>query len=111
MTNISTNTKYDAKEKSYKLISEEKNILSTVDGEFTNSIRFDGKSYWAYDYQGFPIIKSMKNVLFSDSILRDDLVWMKKGDENLSQRFKVKMEEIQRNDKKLREKNSKIVKK
>jgi hypothetical protein len=53
----------------------------------------------------------MKNILFSDSILRDDLVWMKKGDETLSQRFKVKMEEIQRNDKKLREKNLKINKK
>jgi hypothetical protein len=111
LTNISKNTKFDKKEKSYKLISEEKNILSNVEGEFTNSIRFDGKSYWNYDYDGFPKIRSMKYILFSDSIYRDDLVWMKKGEENLSQRFKVKLEEIQRKEKKLREENLKAIKK
>jgi hypothetical protein len=111
LTNISKNTKFDKKEKSYKLISEEKNILSTVEGEFTNFVKFDGKNYWNYDYDGFPKIKSTKNVLFSDSIYRDDLVWIKKGDENLSQKFKVKLEGIQRRDKKLREENMKAAKK
>lgn len=66
-------------------------------------VKFDGNTYWAYDYDGFPKIKRMKNILFSDSTYRNDLVWMKKGDEELSQRFKIKLEEIQRNDKKLRE--------
>ena len=74
-------------------------------------IRFDGKTYWSYDYDGFPKIKRMKNVLFSDSMYRDDLIWMKKGDENLCQRFKVKLEETQRKDKKLREDNLKPIKK
>lgn len=85
--------------------------MSTVEGEFTNMVRFDGKSYWVYDYDGFPKIKRMKNILDSDSMYRDDLVWIKKGDENLSQRFKVKLEEIQRKDKKLREDNMKAKKK
>lgn len=110
MTLISKNTKYDKKEKSYKLINE-KNIISTVEGEFTNSIGFDGTDYWKYDYDGFPKFKRMNNILFSDSMYRDDLVWMKKGDENLSQRFKVKLEEIQRKDKKLREDYLKPIKK
>lgn len=111
MTTISKNTKFDKKDQSYKLKSEEKDIISTVEGEFTNSIKFDGENYWTYDYDGFPKIKSMNNILFSDSIYRDDLVWMKKGDENLSQRFKVKLEEIQRKDKKSREDNLKLTKK
>jgi hypothetical protein len=110
LTSISKNTKFSKKEENYKLISEEKNILSTVEGEFTNMVKYDGKTYWAYDYDGFPKIKSMDNILFSDSIYRDDLVWIKKGDEDLSQRFKLKLEEIQRNDKKLREGNMKLIK-
>lgn len=49
----------------------------------------------------------MAFTLPSDSTFREDLIWLKNGDEDASQRYKVKLEEIQRNDKKLREQNAK----
>lgn len=69
-------------------------------------MKFDGVTYWEYDYNGFPQLKRMKNTLPSDSMFREDLIWLKKGDEDMSQKFKVKLEEKQREDKKNREKNS-----
>lgn len=48
----------------------------------------------------------MKNTLFSDSMFREDLIWLKKGDQDMAQKFKIKLEEIQRQDKKNREANS-----
>ncbi len=81
--------------------------MTTVDGEFTKDVKFDGVTYWEYDYNGFPQLKRMKNTLLSDSMYREDLIWLKNGDQDMSQKFKVKLEEIQRNDKKLREVNKK----
>lgn len=46
----------------------------------------------------------MKNTLQSDSMFREDLIWLKKGDEDMSQKYKVKLEERQRDDKRNREK-------
>lgn len=42
----------------------------------------------------------------SDSTFREDLYWLKKNNEDLSQVYKIRLEEIQRNDKKSREVNS-----
>lgn len=47
----------------------------------------------------------MKNTLPSDSMFREDLIWLRKGDEDMAQKFKIKLEEKQREDKKHREKN------
>jgi len=69
-------------------------------------VKFDGIAYWEYDYNGFPQLKRMKNTLPSDSMFREDLIWLKKGDEDMSQKFKIILEEKQREDKKNREKNS-----
>lgn len=69
-------------------------------------MKFDGIAYWEYDYNGFPQLKRMKNTLPSDSMFREDLIWLKKGDEDMSQKFKIILEEKQREDKKNREKNS-----
>jgi hypothetical protein len=49
----------------------------------------------------------MSFTLVSDSTFREDLIWWKKKDEDAAQRIKVKLEEIQRQDKKLREANKK----
>jgi len=49
----------------------------------------------------------MAFTLPSDSSFREDIIWWKKEDEDLAQRYKVKLEEIQRKDKKMRENNSK----
>jgi hypothetical protein len=49
----------------------------------------------------------MALTLVSDSTFRDDMYWLKKGDENMAQKFKVKLEEIQRQDKRNRENHRK----
>ncbi len=99
---ISKNTKYDKKEDSYKINDKNKHILSIIEGEFTHDVKFDGESYWSYDDNAYPALRRMAFTLPSDSTFREDLIWWKKGDEDAAQRFKVKLEEIQRSDKKLR---------
>lgn len=49
----------------------------------------------------------MKFTLPSDSSFREDIIYLKLRNEDMSQKTKVLMEEIQRNDRKLREKNNK----
>lgn len=88
------------------MINQEKHVLKTIEGEFIKEVKFDGVTYWEYDYNSFPELKRMKNTLQSDSMFREDLIWLRKGDENMAQKFKVKLEEIQREDKKIREKNN-----
>lgn len=44
----------------------------------------------------------MDFTLPSDSTFREDLVWFKTQDLDMAQKYKVKLEEIQRNDRKLR---------
>lgn len=51
----------------------------------------------------------MDYVLPSDSSKRDDLIKFVNGDETEAQAIKEKYEDIQRNDRKLREKNNKEV--
>jgi hypothetical protein len=78
--------------------------LSSIEGEFTNHLKFDGETYWEYQKYEFPSLRRMAYTLPSDSTFREDLnVWKVDKDEDKAQRLKVKFEEIQRKDKKLRE--------
>jgi hypothetical protein len=45
----------------------------------------------------------MSVILPSDSSFRENMNWLKKGYENMAQKFKFKLEEIQRQDKHNRE--------
>jgi hypothetical protein len=74
-----------------------------VEGEFTNYLRFHGDVFWKLADYTFPKFKRMAFTLPSDCTFREDLNWLKKGDENMAQKYKVKLEEIQRHDRKLRE--------
>jgi hypothetical protein len=105
ITNISKNAKFDKKDNSYSVVNQDKHVLGSVEGEFIKDVKFDGKTYWEYNYDGFPQLKRMGNTLPSDSMFREDLIWLKKSDEDMAQKFKIKLEEKQREDKKLREKN------
>ncbi len=78
-------------------------MLSSIEGEFTSFLKFDGASYWVYDKDAFPQFRRMGYTLPSDSTFREDLNWLKKKDEDAAQRLKIKLEEIQRKDKKNRE--------
>ena len=107
VTLLSKNTKYDKKENAYKISDRDKHILCPIEGEFTQHIKFEGNSYWQFQADAYPALRRMAFTLPSDSTFREDLIWWKKGDEDAAQRYKVKLEEIQRNEKKLREQNSK----
>jgi hypothetical protein len=76
-----------------------------IEGEFTNYLRFHGEVFWKQIDYTFPNFKRMAFTLPSDSTFREDLNWLKKGNEDMAQKFKVKLEEIQRNDRKLRGNN------
>lgn len=103
ITSISKNAKFDKKEKKWEVQDNSKNVISSIEGEFTNHLKFDDKTYWEYKEDVFPPLKRMAFTLPSDSTFREDLIfWMKKDEDN-AQRFKVKLEEIQRKDRKLRE--------
>jgi hypothetical protein len=82
-------------------------VLSSIEGEFTSYLKFDGETIWEYKDSVFPELRRMAFTLPSDSTFREDLNYWKKNDEDQAQRFKVKLEEFQRHDKKLREQNSK----
>lgn len=103
VVNISKNAKFDFKEKSFN-VDISKSILSSVEGEFTTHIKFNEKVYWDYEKCEHPSFRRMHFTLPSDSTFREDINWLRNSDENMAQRAKIKLEEIQRNDKKLRDK-------
>ncbi len=79
-----------------------KNIISHIEGEFSDFITFDNVTYWEYNQYEFPSMRRMSFTLPSDSTFREDIIMLKKGDEDEAQRSKIKLEEIQRYDRKLR---------
>jgi len=107
ITRISNNTKYNKDTKKYTIKDMEKHIISQIEGEFSTYIKFGNDVYWEYSKYQCPAIKRMKNTLPSDSTFREDIIYLKLKDEAMSQKTKVLMEEIQRNDNKLREKQYK----
>ncbi len=104
ITIMSKNSKFDKKEKMYTNVDLSKNILCNIEGEFSNHLKFEGVNFWNYEQCEHPDFKRMSYTLPSDSTFREDLNWLKKGDESMSQKAKIKMEDNQRNDKHLREK-------
>jgi hypothetical protein len=88
-------------------VHKDKHIISNIEGEFTSHLKFDDEIFWEYSQYTFPSFKRMAFTLNSDSTFREDLIWLKKGDENTAQKFKVKLEEQQRREKRLREMNDK----
>ena len=107
ITNISKNSKYDKKDKSYSIVDLDKHVLCSIEGEYSNHIKFDNVFYWEYEKCLHPEFRRMGYTLPSDSTFREDLNWLKTGNEEMSQKTKIKLEDIQRQDKKLREKENK----
>jgi len=97
--------KYDKKKDIYSC--DKKKIISNCEGEWNNFINFDDKTYWEQGNQEFLPIEKQSFTLQSDSTYRDDILLIKHGNLDQAQQAKLNLEEIQRNDKKLREKSSK----
>ena len=97
--------KYDKKKDLYSC--EKKKIISNCEGEWNTFINFDEKPYWEQGNFEFIQMEKQNFTLSSDSFYREDILLMKNGKLDLAQQAKINLEEIQRNDKKLREKLSK----
>lgn len=111
ITNISTNCKLDKKEKIYYPVDSKKNVISDIEGEWSSHIKFGEKIYWDYDQLASPIFRRMRYTLPSDSTFREDSNWLRLENEDMAQKVKIKLEEIQRGDKKLRQAYMKQIKK
>ncbi len=116
ITLISKNSKWNKKLETFSILDMNKNVLSKIEGEFSQYIKFDNVYYWEYEKTYHPEFRRMRYTLPSDSTLREDINWLKHGNglnepsesnESCAQKAKIKLEEIQRNDKKLREKITK----
>ena len=88
-------------------VFDDKGHISYCEGNWIESLSFDGKSvYELNQYKPEPLIRK-KSPLPSDASLRQDVQALIKGDEAESQRWKDLMENVQRNDRKLRDKAKK----
>jgi len=108
VTKISNNAKYVKENNNFSVIDVKKNVICPIEGEFSTYIKFGNDVYWEYSKYLCPPMKRMKYTLPSDSTFREDILFLKLKDEILSQKWKVLLEELQRNDRKLREENQKI---
>ncbi len=104
ITHISKNAKFNCKEKSYSILDINKFPVCSIEGEYSSHIKFDEIILWDIDQIKHPDLKRMNYTLRSDSTFREDIIWLKKGNEDMAQKSKIQLEEIQRGDKKLREK-------
>jgi len=102
ITSISKNSKFDEKSKCYTDVDFNKHVFASIEGEFSCYIKFDDIVYWEYDTCQHPTFYRMYFTLPSDSTFREDLNWLKNKNYDMAQKSKIKLEEIQRNDKKLR---------
>jgi hypothetical protein len=85
--------------------------FGTIEGHWTKSLTIEGVKYW--DREEFPLANYYNSpyILPSDSTFRVDLNYFNKNDEVEAQTWKERMEDIQRNDRKLRENFEKNTKK
>jgi hypothetical protein len=86
-------------------------VLASGEGSILESLDWDGKEYWNFEefaaFRGIPI----ENPLPSDYRFREDLIWLEYGEMDQAQKWKTELEEVQRRDRKLREKKLKEHKK
>lgn len=85
--------------------------LASIVGGIFESIEFDGQEYWNFDSNPVERAVPVENPLPSDYRFREDLLWLEYKDKDKSQAWKLKLEEIQRWDRGLRQEAEKKRKK
>ncbi|CAH0482402.1 unnamed protein product [Peronospora belbahrii] len=78
--------------------------ICDVSGSWLHDLVFDNKTYWSIDkhQSGYMMPYPKEKILASDSRHREDLHYLAAGDLDESQEWKVKLEVLQRADRKLR---------
>lgn len=84
-----------------KHLAKEK-LISTVGGRLFQNIMFDQKVYWHKDMLAAPLHIS-ERVLPSDWLFRDDIMWLKRGNPELSMKWKTHLEDVNREWRKAKE--------
>ena len=76
--------------------------VTEIEGSWIEGLSFDGVRMWDSNVHRPVFHKFMANPLPSDWRYREDLVWLAKGNSEIAQKWKYKIEERQREDRKLR---------
>jgi oxysterol-binding protein-related protein 8 len=78
------------------------NKVSEITGSWLEGLSFDGVKEWDANVHTPIFHKFIKNPLPSDWRYREDLVWLAKGNSEIAQKWKYRIENKQRDDRKLR---------
>ncbi|KRX05845.1 hypothetical protein PPERSA_02377 [Pseudocohnilembus persalinus] len=89
------------------LETEVEKIISKAEGDYKEFLSYDGVKYWNANVQRPFIIQMENHPLPSDSRYRMDSIALRQGDSKKADKNKDYLENLQRNDKKLRIKYSK----
>jgi len=81
--------------------------IDSLQGSWITHLQIGSKQYWNFENYLPAQVKKINNPLPSDCTFRLDVLHLKKNEENLAQKYKEELEEIQRRDKKLRQQKNK----
>lgn len=85
--------------------------LCTIDGSVFDAVDFSGAQYWDFDSHRVERALPIEHPLPSDFRFREDIAWLEHGNKEQAQEWKLKLEEIQRWDRGLRQEAEKKRKK
>jgi len=85
--------------------------LSNISGCWLSELSFDDNKYWEIDSYTPSRQVAVKNPIPSDYRFREDLIWLYRGNQDFAQRWKIRLEEQQRHERKLRIEREKRIKK
>eukprot|EP01024_Parvocaulis_polyphysoides_P035289 TRINITY_DN3124_c1_g1_i1.p2 TRINITY_DN3124_c1_g1~~TRINITY_DN3124_c1_g1_i1.p2 ORF type:complete len:247 (-),score=31.52 TRINITY_DN3124_c1_g1_i1:586-1326(-) len=77
-------------------------VLSECSGSWCSHIDFDGERFWTLKKERLSEWIPIEDKIPSDCSNREDLVFLAAGDQEQSQKGKIKLEQLQRADRKLR---------
>ena len=86
-------------------------MLAKLEGEWSRFININDVCYWLQEEEKLEDMERLSYTVPSDCHFRPDLILYKMGLNEQAQEAKVDLEEIQRNDKHLRDENQKSRKK
>lgn len=96
---------YNSKDDTYSLKSDSTTFVK-IEGEWSKFLKFDDEIAWELSKTPYYDLLRMPYTLPSDATVRDDLVHLKYGREEEAEFAKIRLEEVQRRDRKLRAKQS-----